>query len=362
MERMTSTFEYGIARINDLRVLTSSCSGNGLPTRPKRIAFRGESLVPTPRFWKSFFACFAISDKVFRYFGYDEVFRRVAALRNDSRFRYCIEREPSGGAKLLGATNPARGVISFAELWALIHRYGGQDAVYDNGVVSSIHTPRSGEGSCQIGRDDFQHRFVLETPVDGVGLPKIHLALLRLICANGMVGYSKAFRSEIRAGCDVAHCIKRALESYDNDGGYAALRQRVESAQGSWASIREIQDLYRTLVRLQNARQFTRQSVLADYYRATGRVEELYGLANLDVLSAKRQRVLPAECRVYDLMLFATELATHHTRTAGARILQAYIGSLISDEYDMEGTAAEVQEFRDFFAGPPAHRPPISLN
>ncbi len=31
------------------------------------------------------------------------------------------------------------------------------------------------------------------------------------------------------------------------------------------------------------------------------------------------------------------------------RHLQAYIGSLISDEYDMEGTAQTVTDFTDFF-------------
>ena len=42
---------------------------------------------------------------------------------------------------------------------------------------------------------------------------------------------------------------------------------------------------------------------------------KLYGLANLDTLSPKRQRTLPVDCKVYDLLNFATEIATHHAST-----------------------------------------------
>ena len=88
---------------------------------------------------------------------------------------------------------------------------------------------------------------------------------------------------------------------------------------------------------------------MRDFYRMTGNLNELYGLANLDALSNKRQRVLPARCRVYDLLNFASEIATHHSTPEGARSMQACIGTLISDEYDLEGTAETATEFADFF-------------
>ena len=68
------------------------------------------------------------------------------------------------------------------------------------------------------------------------------------------------------------------------------------------------------------------------------------------------------DCRVYDLLNFSSELATHHSDAAGNRALQAYIGSLISEEYDLEGTAENVTEFADFFATSPqgAVRPSVN--
>ena len=58
---------------------------------------------------------------------------------------------------------------------------------------------------------------------------------------------------------------------------------------------------------------------------------------------------LPAKCRVYDLVNYASEVATHHADSAGAWQLQAYIGKLIADEFDLEGTADGGADFDAFF-------------
>jgi len=83
--------------------------------------------------------------------------------------------------------------------------------------------------------------------------------------------------------------------------------------------------------------------------RMTGDLTRIYGLANLDALSAKRQRTLPAACRVYDLLNFASELATHHAKPEGGRKLQSFIGDLVSGEFDLEGTAEQFADWKDFF-------------
>ena len=69
-------------------------------------------------------------------------------------------------------------------------------------------------------------------------------------------------------------------------------------------------------------------SVLSAFHAMTGDVSQIYGLANVDALSVKRQRTLPVNCRVYDLLNFASELATHHATGSGSRTLQGWIGTL----------------------------------
>ena len=83
----------------------------------------------------------------------------------------------------------------------------------------------------------------------------------------------------------------------------------------------------------------------------TGDLSRIYGLASVDALSAKRQRTLPAACKVYDLLNLASEVATHHASEAGNRTVQAYVGELISGEFDLEGTVDQFSDWRDFFIG-----------
>ncbi len=345
---MTCTFDYGYTKVRDLYAVAQRPRKSAKATI-SAIVVQGQKAVPTKRFWKSFFVRFGISDSVFRYFEPAEVFERISERAPDDMLRYCLERDGGGPPQLLAVSHPNRDVIRYAEVLDLVSRYGGREPSYANGIVTSHHTPRSGDQPFQIGSDHFQHRFVLETPVDGFSHPKIYLSLLRQICANGMVGYAPAFRSDVSLGKDIAHCIGRALETYDNGEGYAALRQRFESAQTSWASVRECTQLYKSLIKVKGRKDLTSDTLLRDFYRMTGNLNELYGLANLDALSNKRQRVLPARCRVYNLLNFASEIATHHSTPEGARSMQACIGTLISDEYDLEGTAETATEFADFF-------------
>jgi hypothetical protein len=126
--------------------------------------------------------------------------------------------------------------------------------------------------------------------------------------------------------------------------------------------VRECVQLYKTLIKVKERKDVTSDTLMRDFYRMTGNLNELYGLANLDALSSKRQRILPARCRVFDLLNFASEIATHHSTTLGSRSMQAYIGTLVSDEYDMEGTAETATEFADFFVRNEGTRPRASLN
>jgi len=363
------SFHYGYTRVCEMRVLDAAAGGPSAKATPTLLEVDDRRVAPTRRFWRSFFHRFGVSESVFRYFDPGEVFHRISQRAADDHIRYCIESNAagSGSDRLLAASSPKRPVMECGEVLGLVERYGGDDLRYAEGVITSRHAPRSGEDTYRIGGDQFQNRFVLEQPVDGFSHPKIYLSLLRMICSNGAIGYSRAFRSDVSLGKDLAHCVARALESFDHDEGYAALRQRFESAQKSWASVAECNALYKLLLKLNMERADAasggrRSRLLADLYRVTGNLNELYGLANLDALSEKRQRILPSRARVYDLINFASELATHHARPLPARMIQAYIGRLISDEYDMEGTAENVTEFADFFVAAPEAGPAASVN
>jgi hypothetical protein len=360
---MSLRFEYGVSRIQDFEVTGGAdrCAKTGVA----EMSLDGEPVRTTKRFWNSLHQRFGFTSNVFRYFTPREVFDRISNVAPNDRVRWCLERGKDGRGTLQAVTNPSTALMPHDELVGLLKRFGAGDVRYSNGVVRSIHRPRA-DGTFDVAGDGFQNKFVLETPVDGFGRPAVYLSLLRLICSNGAIGYSPAFRSELSVGRGndgVAFALTRVLEGFNNEDGYAALRQRFESAAKSWASVHEANRLYKLLARLHNQGHVAARGrptggdvareqsgpLFAAFHKMTGDLTRIYGLANLDAISAKRQRTLPTAARVYDLLNFASELATHHASEAGGRQVQAFIGDLISGEYDLEGTVDRFGDWRDFF-------------
>ena len=352
-------FEYRQAKVNDLRVATEED-----PTNPRRmitsVRLGDERLAPSDRFWNSLYSRYGFGGSFFKYFNHDEVFSRIASKESDS-LRICIERDTKAGTgRLLAVSSPGKPLVRHDDLLGTLERYHAERITCVDGIIESTHTPRV-NGSFAVCGDSFSDRFVMAVPIDGYGTPSIYLSLLRHICSNGAVGYSKVFRSSLALGRgedDVTYAVVRALDGFGNDEGFAALRHRFESAGKSWASVGESQGLYRTLVRLIAHREVGsdgaalldgRSTLVERFHQMTGDVSRLYGLANPDALSGKRQRTLPVHCRVYDLLNFASELATHHATPSGARSLQAWLGTLISGEYDLESSCESFGEFQDFF-------------
>lgn len=342
-------FNYGLTRLRDIRVRTTwdeerTCE------KPTDVVVNDRSFKPTGRFWHSLFHRYGLSGNIFRYFRYAEVLDRVVDVNPQDQLRYCVEgseTDADGDGRLLAVSNPARPVVTHDQVRSLIDRNDGERVTYHDGVVTSHHTPPSGRHEVCIGPDAFHHRFVAEMPIDGFGQPRVFLSLLRQVCTNGMIGYSRAFRSDIRIGEDAMYTLDRALAQFDSDEGFAAMRQRVDAAQLSWASVHEAQRLRKTLDRMVQRNALGASGAGGDLTSVTGDLHAMYGVANLDSISAKRQRLLPTRCRVYDLLNFASEIATHRSGPEARAHLNAYVGTIVSEEYDLEGTAEQVPDFQD---------------
>jgi hypothetical protein len=383
-------FDYDFLPINDLVVESETDPKSGRPI-VKSVLVKDEPLQASDRFWTSLFARYGFNKAFFKYFSHSETFERISNVEQADRMRLCIERRTDSAGKLtstlMAVSNPTKPIVQHEELMEALESYNGQSVDYANGEVYSTHAPRVGAANFDICGDTFSNRFVMATPIDGYGSPNFYLSLLRQICSNGMIGYAKAFRSSLNLGKghdDVMPTITRALDGFGNDEGFAALRQRMESATESWASVHETTTLYKLLIKLHNSKGLTgidrqlakgknisdwledsRQSgvsqteldeeeagigspIVSAFHRMTGDTNHLYGLANLDALSQKRQRTLPVRCTVYDTINFATEVATHYAVPAASRQLNAWVGGLISSEYDMEGTKEKFEDFADF--------------
>lgn len=337
-----------------------------------KVIVDGEPFTPSGRFWSSLYSRFQINNAFFKFFDHQEVFQRITEVEKNDKIRVTIERNrDTGDSRLLAATGLNKPVVVYDDFLDILQKFqtdpGG--VRYHNGVVVSTHSPRIGQSEFKIGGDQFTNKYELHCPVDGYGTPSVYLSLLRWICSNGAVGFAKAFQTTLALGSgsdNVTYTLQRALDSFTNDEGYALMRGRFELAAHSWASIREHQSLYRVLLGLQNDPIFREtakdwrkadsndlamspgNALMKAYDRYLGDPFKIYN-NDPNLMSAKRQRSLPMSCKVYDLFNFATELATHHVSERGARQLQAWVGEMLSNDYDLEESCDHFSDWRDLF-------------
>lgn len=386
---MSTKFDYKTVNIGDIQLETVefrdldeaqrqflTASGGALlvhgGTRVKSVIIDGQPYTPTGRFWESLYSRFGLNNSFFKYFTHNELFKRVSE-RGGSVSKIRITTETSNeGSMLLAATSPTKPVVVYDDLLEILQSFGNGDensVKYHNGVVVSTHSPRIGDSPFEISGDKFSNKFELHCPVDGYGSPSVYLSLLRWICSNGAVGFANAFKTSLTLGSgsdDVKFALERALSAFANDEGYAMMRSRFEMASQSWASVREQQELYKLLLNLQSdkvlqntVKDWKRASaddlsigvtntLLKAYDRCTGNPHDIYRFEP-QLMSDKKQRTLPVSCRVYDMINFATELATHHVSEEGSRQLQAWVGHMITNDFDLEGSADTFQNWKDLF-------------
>lgn len=329
----------------------------------KSILVDGEPIAPSNRFWESLFAKFGLNRSFFRYFSPNEIFKRIGEKNSGDTIRLCIEG--SGADKtLLGATGSNRPIIIYDDLLELLREFDKDSEIkYSNGIVSTTHAPRSGATQFDIGPDKFSNRFEVFCPVDGYGAPNIYLSLLRWVCSNGAIGFAKAFQTSLNIGSgqdSIQHALRRAFESFSNDEGYALMRDRFSAAQQSQASVREYNEFYKLLLGIQSDKKLRETVVegsgMGAGYALMNRLNSITGnpfetyKTDPNSMTDKRARQLPVEGTVYEMINFATELATHNLEEFHSRQLQAWVGKMISQpEFDLEGSVNQFNQFRALY-------------
>jgi len=305
------------------------------------------------RFWQALGSRFQLNQKIFTYFTPEETLERVVQVHGaEANVRLAVEKDKRGDyKKLLSISSVDKNIVKYHPILELLMAKGGKDLTYNNGIVSGIFRPSSGEQAFSVGGDDFKHLYMASFPVDGYGDPNLTLALLRLVCSNGMVARSSAHTAKINLGKDeVMHGIERALDTYANEEGYDVLVRQIEKAQQTTASVAECNLIGKCLTRI--GFKPGSGSKMAEFQAMCGNLLNIYGEASLDAISEKFQTTLPSRCKVYDLINFVTELATHHVDLGDHRTMQTLhglTGTLLSGQYDLEGMETEDDELQDLF-------------
>jgi hypothetical protein len=361
-------FDYDECHLKDLTCTTKEDDKGKLTV--EKITLDKQEFCPTNRFWDSLCSKFGFGPSIYKYFTHKETFNRISQVCKDDQIRLTIQTTPSKNEntngwipKLLAATSTNAPIITGNEIVMLMNRLDAEKISYSDGIITSRHKPNT-IMDFDIGGDMHQTKLALDTPIDGYGRPNIYLELLRLICENGVVGYTPAFKSSVIigniGGMDI---LERAMSSYSNENGFTAMRTRILTAQKSWASVFECVKLAKALWKLQPddfkpevlmtvespKPNEHRNRLVSRLYEACGDLRAIYGVAQLESLSEKRMRQLPSKATVYDLICFSSEIATHQLLSDAAKAMNSFVGSLLGgDIFDLENSCEEFGTFADF--------------
>ena len=171
-----------------------------------------------------------------------------------------------------------------------------------------------------------------------------------------MVAFGKVFSNTIPGGSDEDGGINRlvqTIEGYGNDEGYDALRRRLTGATEAYASVSECANMSKAVMRALGSggrEKAETKELMERFDRRAGNPMMMYGLVSTTSVGRKRLATLPSRATVYDLINFGTEVATHHVpNETQARRIQGVVGSMISGEYDLEGSARGGRDFIDVY-------------
>lgn len=365
--------DYKNINLKDVKIELAESTKNQ-KRKVNNLVIEGEPTIYTDRFSTSLASLYGFSGNMYKFFDPAEIIDRIISRGYGDTVRVAMQENKDGSHTALGVVKPTKSFIRSDDLLMEMMDQGIDPSLisYHDGMVRSMHKPsRLGDSPFSVQGDAMVNRFVIDTPIDGFGLPSAYLSILRQTCSNGMIGYAKAFKSSIQLGnnpevregeivSDAIPTFRRFLESYNNEEGFAAIRQRLEAAGTSPASLDEFYSLYKTLTNASMAslHQGTVNDVGMYNSDVTGKLRDMagdvldiYGLVSLDGLAPKQRRKIPVKCTVLDLINFASEMSTHRASTEQGRKISAWVGGALSDVggYDLEGTLQDGEQPQDLF-------------
>jgi hypothetical protein len=327
----------------------------------------GRAFRVSDRFWNSLYGSVGVSGNRFYPFSFNEVMRRLTSMNPNRLIRLTVQpfNEPVINANnshhpihgvCLATSQVGDAVVTLEQVADLASKYHALDLRYGGGTAQ-LRFDCAFPMEFRVQNDEMRTNFMMEIPVDGAELPAVYLLLMRMVCSNGLVAYSPTFRSTFNLGSsdssDWNPVLSRAVELFNNEEGFHALKDRYTSSSVSWASLYEL-DTAR--IAMHNASIKDRMSV-SDFravdeslIKAANNPHTMYGVVSEKEISQRRAKVLPVKFSCYDLMNFMTEFSTHKLKSVeGRRMVDSYIGSMMASEFCLENSKRDFPDFAATF-------------
>ena len=344
LEELQGSYRTRMVHLGEMEPSWYTREAEGIPPAAVLTGIKvgSDKFVASPRFMQSFWTRFGLSPSVFSIMEPDECFKRLADRH--PRAQTVLTNFIAGRA--LAMSSPATARISPLMVAKLLEMPGinrgdrkvRELTLSEEGMIQTTHSLP--DAPVQIGGEGFLHEFFFETPIDGYGSPMSFISLLRLICLNGMVAYRPAFRSIFKVSGDgedqVIYGLHRILSSFTNEEGFQALNERSTKAMVTAPSVSEYAAFRGLLV--QELRQSRHAIAILDLLdKKLGSISEMYSVATVTDLDAKRAKTMPRKGTLGDVINIATEISSHYPATVrDPNTLHSWVGQLIQETYDLE--------------------------
>lgn len=196
----------------------------------------GQPYEVSKRFMNSFARKMKFSGNILNYFSPEEVFARVSERNPDVSFRLTLDHQTNVALGVVDANTQVLPAHVACNVFAEDPRLLSLD--YADGIFEAkfaLHRQFTIENDSA-----YDEELYLQYPVDGVGTPSFYLAVLRQVCSNGQVALVPGFRTDIVINDYSGSHLARLLKSYNNENGFDRLIQRLNVAQKTEASVREL--------------------------------------------------------------------------------------------------------------------------
>ena len=163
----------------------------------------------------------------------------------------------------------------------------------------------------------------------------------------------KDFKTQLALGDKLEHeAIKKVMETFSAEEEFHKINKRLNEANDSWASLLEINGLYRHVSNAADIEDLTaarRAGVMQECDDACSRSLGFYGLSSIADVSARMASNTPANITVYDAIMLSARFAASLNSARAKMAVYIWIGEIItSSSYDIQLSKQVCDDWRKF--------------
>lgn len=328
-------FEFETVELREMEPITVDGSIGG-------VRIGNNAFFVTKRFMKTMMSLFGFAESLFQYFSPEELFSRIIERKKETALRLCIDRKRMQVNGVSDATNE---ILPMTNVCRIVREDPRLTEIRYDPETTLMESALELDDEWEISKDSkYGNLLYFSYPVDQCQTPTIALGLIRMVCTNGLIARKKCFETDLVIEKNHGRHLQQLLKCFNNRNGFDALRERMQIAQNTKASVNEFLGVVNTMKSyIKNHVPFVER-----LHDIAGHPENQYGQTRLENIRSRHRSELPTQASVMDLLNVLTETATHFLPDKHLQIC-AYATNLLANEFDLEELAKNKRPSQDFY-------------